>query len=57
MGFAVFPLHPKLYRSTAQEVTPRKEKRKNPDLKTEEIVSYKAARRSRRPKTNNPKTP
>jgi len=28
MGFAVFPLHPKLYRSTAQEVTPRKEKRK-----------------------------
>ncbi len=46
MGFAVFPLHPKLYRSTAQEVTPRKEKKKrrkeekkNPDLKTEEIVS------------------
>jgi hypothetical protein len=33
----------------------KKEKRKNPDLKTEEIVSYKAARRSRRPKTNNPK--
>jgi hypothetical protein len=27
MGFAVFPLHPKLYRSTAQEVTPRKEKK------------------------------
>jgi hypothetical protein len=26
MGFAVFPLHPKLYKSTAQEVTPRKEK-------------------------------
>jgi hypothetical protein len=27
MGFAVFPLHPKLYRSTAQEVTPRKEQK------------------------------
>jgi hypothetical protein len=39
MGFAVFPLHPKLYRSTRQEVIPRKEKKRNPDLKTEEIVS------------------
>jgi hypothetical protein len=28
MGFAVFPLHPKLYRSTAQEITPRKEKKR-----------------------------